>query len=95
MSVKEMKPEAGREPRKPLSRLRATAAKAERNDVQALAPAHRSLGEGGKPPRLRRGAVETPPVQSVERALSLLEAVARSTEPGSASAKPCASRCAF
>jgi IclR family transcriptional regulator, acetate operon repressor len=30
---------------------------------------------------LRRGAVETPSVQSVERALSLLEAVARSGEP--------------
>jgi DNA-binding IclR family transcriptional regulator len=29
----------------------------------------------------RRGAVETPPVQSVERALSVLEAVARSPEP--------------
>ena len=31
--------------------------------------------------KVRRGAVETPPVQSVERALSLLEAVARSEEP--------------
>jgi DNA-binding IclR family transcriptional regulator len=30
---------------------------------------------------VRRGAVETPPVQSVERALSLLEAVAQSAEP--------------
>ena len=46
-----------------------------------MALARRSLGEGGKPPRLRRGAVETPPVQSVERALSVLEAVARSPEP--------------
>ena len=35
-----------------------------------------------KPPRkTRRGALETPPVQSVERALSVLEAVARSAEP--------------
>ena len=31
--------------------------------------------------KVRRGAVETPPVQSVERALSVLEAVARSVEP--------------
>ena len=39
---------------------------------------------GGKaPPRksVRLGAVETPPVQSVERALSVLEAVAQSAEP--------------
>ena len=36
---------------------------------------------GAKAPRLRRGAVETPSVQSVERALSLLEAVALSGEP--------------
>ena len=45
--------------------------------------ARRSLGEGGKAPRkvVRRGAVETPPVQSVERALSVLEAVAQSAEP--------------
>lgn len=31
--------------------------------------------------RTRRGALETPPVQSVERALSVLEAVAKSAEP--------------
>jgi DNA-binding IclR family transcriptional regulator len=31
--------------------------------------------------KIRRGAVETPPVQSVERALSVLEAVAHSREP--------------
>jgi IclR family transcriptional regulator, acetate operon repressor len=31
--------------------------------------------------RVKRGALETPPVQSVERALSVLEAVARSAEP--------------
>jgi len=38
---------------------------------------------GRKAPRkiVRRGAVETPPVQSVERALSVLEAVAQSAEP--------------
>ena len=36
---------------------------------------------GAKPPRLRRGALETPPVQSVERALSVLEAVAQSADP--------------
>jgi DNA-binding IclR family transcriptional regulator len=30
---------------------------------------------------MRRGALETPPVQSVERALSLLEVVAKSAEP--------------
>jgi IclR family acetate operon transcriptional repressor len=65
------------EPRKPPSRSRASAPKAERNNIKTLALARRSLGEGGKPPRTR----STPPVQSVERALSLLEAVARSTEP--------------
>ena len=31
--------------------------------------------------KVRRGAVETPPVQSVERALLILDAVARSAEP--------------
>ena len=35
---------------------------------------------GGKRPD-QEGAVETPPVQSVERALSVLEAVAGSAEP--------------
>ena len=76
----------------PPSRLRAPAGKAERSDPleKTSALARRSLGEGGsearglvggEPPRLRRGAVETPPVQSVERALSVLEAVARSPEP--------------
>ncbi len=71
---------AASEPREPPSRLRATAPKAERNE-QTLALARRSHGEGGKPPRIKRGALETPPVQSVERALSLLETVARSAEP--------------
>ena len=41
----------------------------------------RSLGKGEKRARVRRGAVETPLVQSVERALSLLEAVAASADP--------------
>jgi DNA-binding IclR family transcriptional regulator len=72
--------ESGSEPRTPPSRLRATAPEAERNEP-ASALARRSLGEGGKPPRVRRGAVETPLVQSVERALSLLEAVAGSADP--------------
>ena len=31
--------------------------------------------------RVRRGALETPPVQSVERALSVLETVANSADP--------------
>ena len=77
----------------PPPRLRAPARKAERSDRLEKTPAlaRRSLDEGrsearkgvwgAKPPRLRRGAVETPPVQSVERALSLLEAVAVSAEP--------------
>ncbi len=41
----------------------------------------RRVGEGDKRAKVRRGAVETPPVQSVERALSLLEAVAGSVDP--------------
>ena len=67
----------------PPSRVRATAGKGERSDrSDKTSPvARRSAGEGGKPARLRRGAVETPSVQSVERALSLLEAVALSGEP--------------
>lgn len=42
-----------------------------------------AMGKRERAPRkvVRRGAVGTPPVQSVERALSLLEAVARSAEP--------------
>ncbi|MGH8637975.1 MAG: IclR family transcriptional regulator [Burkholderiales bacterium] len=48
---------------------------------RAPALVRRSPGEGVKPPRQKRGAIETPPVQSVERALSLLEAVAQSAEP--------------
>jgi DNA-binding IclR family transcriptional regulator len=72
--------------REPPPRLRATAAKAERNDIKGQgpsAPARHSTGEGAKTPRkkVKRGALETPPVQSVERALSVLEAVARSAEP--------------
>ncbi len=52
-------------------------------DNQNVAPARRSPGERAQSSRkrLRRGAVETPPVQSVERALSVLEAVAQSAEP--------------
>jgi hypothetical protein len=67
----------------PPSQLRETGGKAGRADgvEKTTALARRSRAEGAKPPRLRRGAVETPPVQSVERALSLLEAVARSAEP--------------
>ncbi len=62
---------------------RSTAPTAEMKDVsrKGEALARRSRREAGTPPRLRRGAVETPPVQSVERALSLLEAVAASAEP--------------
>jgi IclR family acetate operon transcriptional repressor len=41
----------------------------------------RHAGAGVKRANVRRGAVETPPVQSVERALSLLEAVAASADP--------------
>ena len=57
---------------------------------ETLPPARGILAHGGsdarragtKPPRrVKRGALETPPVQSVERALSLLEAVAVSAEP--------------
>jgi IclR family transcriptional regulator, acetate operon repressor len=67
----------------PPARSPGTAGKAERSDrlQHTSALSRHRLGEGGKPPRLGRGAVETPPVQSVERALSLLEAVARSPEP--------------
>ena len=82
-STKELDRAVGNEPRKPSSRRRATAATTERNDIvaQAVALRRRSVGEGAKPPRVRRGALETPPVQSVERALSLLESVARSADP--------------
>lgn len=45
------------------------------------AGAGRDPGGGGKPARPRKGALETPPVQSVERALSVLEKVASSAEP--------------
>ena len=73
----------GNELRKRSSRRRAAAAKAERNDMggQTAAVARRDVGDGGKLSRVRKGALETPPVQSVERALSLLEAVARSAYP--------------
>jgi DNA-binding IclR family transcriptional regulator len=47
----------------------------------ALGRGHQSGGEGKKRAPVRRGAAETPPVQSVERALSLLEAVAGSADP--------------
>src|SRR5262245_1657683 len=81
MRVKEMTSDKGRE-RAAYAR-RSTASTAEMKDVsrKSEALAHRSRSEAGKRPRLRRGAVETPPVQSVERALSLLEAVAGSAEP--------------
>jgi IclR family acetate operon transcriptional repressor len=81
--------EAG-EPREARARVRAAALKAEPGKLggnRSSPPARRSvsegesLGKGGKPPRVGRGAVETPPVQSVERALMLLEAVAQSSEP--------------
>jgi IclR family acetate operon transcriptional repressor len=61
----------------------ATALKAEPNEMgtrTADRGQHR-VGAGEKRARVRRGAVETPLVQSVERALSLLEAVAGSTDP--------------
>ena len=64
-------------------RPRATALKAERNDMgrRTVDRGDPSVGKGEKRARVRRGAVETPPVQSVERALSLLEAVAGSADP--------------
>jgi DNA-binding IclR family transcriptional regulator len=64
-------------------RERATASEPREPIGARGAPASEARGgvSGGPPPRLRRGAVETPPVQSVERALSVLEAVARSPEP--------------
>jgi len=62
---------------------RATSRKAERNDMgrRTADRGHHGVGEGDKRARVRRGAVETPLVQSVERALSLLEAVAGSADP--------------
>jgi DNA-binding IclR family transcriptional regulator len=58
-------------------RSRATSLKGERNDM-----GRRTVDRGlHKRPRVMRGAVETPPVQSVELALSLLEAVAGSADP--------------
>ena len=81
------------EPRQPSRRLRAKAPNTHGKDIvshEPLPPARGILHYGGsdarsvgtKPlRRVKRGAVETPPVQSVERALSLLEAVAASPEP--------------
>lgn len=71
------------EARTPVARSRATSPKAERNDMgrRTVDRGHHGVGEGEKRARVRRGAVETPPVQSVERALSLLEAVAGSADP--------------
>src|SRR5688572_10127399 len=68
--------------RAPVARSRATSLKAERNDMvrRTVERGHRSVGRGEKRTKVRRGAVETPPVQSVERALSLLEAVAGSAD---------------
>jgi hypothetical protein len=64
-------------------RSRATSLRAKRNDMgkRTADRGHHCVGEGEKHPSVRRGAVETPPVQSVERALSLLEAVAGSADP--------------
>lgn len=76
--------ELASEPRELPSRWRAAALRAERNDMEedsSPAPARRGLGDGEKPSRQSRGAVETPLVQSVERALSLLEVVAGSADP--------------
>src|SRR5688572_16049056 len=68
--------------RAPVARSRATSLKAERNDMvrRTVERGRRSVGRGEKRTKVRRGAVETPPVQSVERALSLLEAVAGSAD---------------
>jgi IclR family acetate operon transcriptional repressor len=44
-------------------------------------PGREPVDGGTRSTRIHRGALETPPVQSVERALSLLETVARSSEP--------------
>jgi IclR family acetate operon transcriptional repressor len=66
-----------------VARSRATSLKAEQNDMgtRTVGRGFPSVGAGEKRARVRRGAVETPLVQSVERALSLLEAVAGSTDP--------------
>jgi IclR family acetate operon transcriptional repressor len=62
--------------------LRAPAGKADGLEATPALARRSAKRGGGTPPRQgRRGAVETPPVQSVERALSILEAVARSSEP--------------
>jgi IclR family acetate operon transcriptional repressor len=93
MATREREQAPANEPRKTSLRLRAKAPKTDRKDImsqETLSPARGILAYGGsearrtgaKPPRrVKRGAVETPPVQSVERALSLLEAVAVSAEP--------------
>jgi IclR family acetate operon transcriptional repressor len=61
----------------------ATALKAGRNGMgrRTVAGGHQGVAEGDKRARVRKGAVETPLVQSVERALSLLETVAASADP--------------
>ena len=81
------------EPRVASRRLRTKAPNTKGKDTvshEPLPPARGILHYGGsearsggtKPLRkVKRGALETPPVQSVERALSLLEAVAGSPEP--------------
>jgi DNA-binding IclR family transcriptional regulator len=75
-SVNEMKSDTGRE------RAAASEPRKRSGDHGAPASEARRGVWGATPPRLiRRGAVDTPPVQSVERALSILEAVARSAEP--------------
>ena len=83
MSIKERVRAVAIEERTQVPRSRATASKVERNEMgeKAVGRGRQSGGEGEKRPRLRRGAVETPPVQSVERALSLLEAVAGLADP--------------
>ena len=82
-SIKERDEAVTSEARTPVARSRATSLKAERNDMgrRTVDRGHQSVGEGEKRARVRRGAVETPLVQSVERALSLLEAVAGSADP--------------
>jgi IclR family acetate operon transcriptional repressor len=81
--TKELERKVASEPRKALSRWRAKGLEAERSDMggDTSAPARKSRANGDAPRRVRRGAVDTPLVQSVERALSVLEAVAVSAEP--------------
>ena len=81
-SIKERDRAVASEARTQVPRSRATAPKAERKDMgeKQWGVATRAVAKA-KSAQIRRGAVETPPVQSVERALSLLEAVAGSADP--------------